>query len=104
MMMEHFDELVTDRSLHLEDIRTFATQGEAGQPYKNRYWVNAPLAAAVIQASFYSTRQNGLMCWLPSPVVKSGREYGLTLTAVRKMAIQWHQSVPGICQRRCPLL
>ena len=41
MMMEHFDELVTDRSLHLEDIRTFATQGEAGQPYKNRYWVNA---------------------------------------------------------------
>jgi len=41
MMMEHFDELVTDRSLHLEDVRTFATQGEAGQPYKNRYWVNA---------------------------------------------------------------
>ncbi|RPJ18646.1 MAG: phenylacetate--CoA ligase family protein, partial [Chloroflexi bacterium] len=41
MMMEHFDELVTDRSLHLEDIRTFATQGKAGQPYKNRYWVNA---------------------------------------------------------------
>lgn len=41
MMMEHFDELVTDRSLHLEEIRTFATQGEAGQPYKNKYWVNA---------------------------------------------------------------
>ncbi len=41
MMMEHFDELVTDRSLHLEDVRAFATQGEAGQPYKNRYWVNA---------------------------------------------------------------
>jgi phenylacetate-CoA ligase len=41
LMMENFDELVTDRSLHLEDVRTFATQGEAGQPYKNRYWVNA---------------------------------------------------------------
>lgn len=41
LMMENFDELVTDRSLHLEDVRAFATQGEAGQPYKNRYWVNA---------------------------------------------------------------
>jgi phenylacetate-CoA ligase len=41
MMMEHFDELVTDRSLHLEDIRSFAAQGEAGQRYKNHYWVNA---------------------------------------------------------------
>jgi putative adenylate-forming enzyme len=40
-MMEQFDELVTDRSLHLEDVRAFATQNEAGQPYKGRYWVNA---------------------------------------------------------------
>jgi len=41
IMMEHFDELVTDRSLHLEEVRAFAAQGEAGQRYKNRYWVNA---------------------------------------------------------------
>src|SRR6266511_4468106 len=41
MMMVHFDELVTDRSLHLKEVRAFATQGEAGQRYKNRYWVNA---------------------------------------------------------------
>lgn len=40
-MMEHFDELVTDRSLHLKDVRAFAAQAEAGQRYKNRYWVNA---------------------------------------------------------------
>ena len=41
MMMEHFDELVTDRSLHLEEVRAYAAQGEAGQRYRNRYWVNA---------------------------------------------------------------
>jgi putative adenylate-forming enzyme len=41
MMMEHYDELVTDRSLHLQDIRSFAEHGEAGQPYQNKYWVNA---------------------------------------------------------------
>jgi putative adenylate-forming enzyme len=41
MLMEHFDELVTDRSLHLEEIRAYAAQGEAGQRFKNRYWVTA---------------------------------------------------------------
>ncbi|HET9224095.1 MAG TPA: hypothetical protein VFO07_16400 [Roseiflexaceae bacterium] len=41
MMMEHFDELVTDRTLHLADVRAYAVQGEAGKRYRNRYWVNA---------------------------------------------------------------
>src|SRR5574341_754206 len=41
MMMEHFDELVTDRNLHLEEIRAYASQATAGQRYQNRYWVNA---------------------------------------------------------------
>jgi len=41
MMMEHFDDVVTDRSLHLEDVRAYAEHGEAGQRYRNRYWVNA---------------------------------------------------------------
>jgi phenylacetate-coenzyme A ligase PaaK-like adenylate-forming protein len=41
MMMEHFDELVTDRSLHLEDIRTFAAQGAVGQRFRSQYYVTA---------------------------------------------------------------
>ena len=41
MMMENFDALVTDRTLHLEDIRLFAEQGEAGQRFKDHYYVNA---------------------------------------------------------------
>lgn len=41
MMMENFDELVTDRTLHLEEIRAYASQAVAGQRYQNRYWVNA---------------------------------------------------------------
>ena len=41
MMMEHFDDLVTDRMLRLEEVRAYAEQGEAGQRYRNRYWVNA---------------------------------------------------------------
>jgi phenylacetate-CoA ligase len=41
LMMEHFDELVTDRTLHLEDVRAFASQGGPGQRYRNHYYVNA---------------------------------------------------------------
>lgn len=41
MLMEHFDELVTDRALRLADVRAYAAQGEAGKRYRNRYWVNA---------------------------------------------------------------
>src|SRR5512134_4155715 len=41
MMMEHFDELVTDRALHLNDIRAFAAQGEVGERFRNQYSVTA---------------------------------------------------------------
>ena len=41
MMMEHFDELVTDRNLHLDEVRASASQAQPGEPYLNRYWVNA---------------------------------------------------------------
>ena len=41
MLMEKFDELVTDRSLRLDEVRAYAGQGEAGQRYMKRYWVNA---------------------------------------------------------------
>ncbi len=41
LMMEHFDDVVTDRALHLDEVRAYAAHGEAGQRYRNRYWVNA---------------------------------------------------------------
>lgn len=59
MLMEHFDELVTDRTLRLDDVRTFATQGKAGEQFNNRYWVNATSGRVVIQGSFCSMKRNG---------------------------------------------
>lgn len=41
MVMQNFDELVTDPALHLEGIQAYAAQGHAGHRYKDRYWVNA---------------------------------------------------------------
>src|SRR5512138_3278595 len=41
MLMENFNTLVTDRSLQLENIRRFAEEGEVGQRFQDRYYVNA---------------------------------------------------------------
>ena len=41
MLMENFDDLVTDRTLRLENIRRFAEKGDVGQRFQGRYYVNA---------------------------------------------------------------
>ena len=41
MLMENFDDLMTDRTLRLENIRRFAEAGEVGQRFQDRYYVNA---------------------------------------------------------------
>jgi len=40
-MMEHFDELVTDRAIHLEDVRAHAARVRGDEQYLDRYWVTA---------------------------------------------------------------
>lgn len=40
-MMEHFDDLVTDRAIHLEDIREHMKTLRGEERYLGRYWVNA---------------------------------------------------------------
>ncbi|MBM2850083.1 MAG: phenylacetate--CoA ligase family protein [Anaerolineales bacterium] len=41
MLMEHFDEVVTDRSVHLEAVRAFAGERLEGRLFLDRYWVTA---------------------------------------------------------------
>ncbi len=40
-LMEHFDELVTDRSVRLEAVREFAAARTEGRLFLDRYWVTA---------------------------------------------------------------
>jgi phenylacetate-CoA ligase len=40
MLMEHFDELVTDRRIRLADIRAYAANAD-GRRFLDRYWLNA---------------------------------------------------------------
>ena len=37
MLMEHFDDLATDPTLRVADMRAYAAHGESGQRYRNRY-------------------------------------------------------------------
>ena len=41
MMMEHFDDLVTDRTIHLQDVQIHRDQLRGDERYLGRYWVNA---------------------------------------------------------------
>jgi putative adenylate-forming enzyme len=41
MLMENYDDLLTDRTLRLENIRRFAEEGEVGQHFQDRYYVTA---------------------------------------------------------------
>lgn len=41
MVMDHFDELVTDRTVRLEDLRAHMTNDRQGRRFLNRYWVTA---------------------------------------------------------------
>jgi len=41
MMMEYFDDLVTDRAIRLEAVRAYAAKNAEDRQFLDRYWVNA---------------------------------------------------------------
>ena len=120
MMMEHYDELATDRSLHLEEIRAFAEQGEAGQPYKNHYWVNATSGSSGHPGFFLFDEPEWLQ--VLASFARSQEWSGVRINLTRRHALTtgeidpytgpispvvsawrlWLRSVPGICPRRSP--
>jgi phenylacetate-CoA ligase len=96
-MMEHFDELVTDRSLRLEGVRAYAEQGEAGQRYQNRYWVNATSGSSGHPGFFLYDQAEWL--WVLASFARSQEWSGvrINLTHRQRMATvasisPWHMS------------
>ena len=41
MLMENYDELVTDRAIHLDEVRAHMANDREGNRFLNRYWVTA---------------------------------------------------------------
>jgi phenylacetate-CoA ligase len=40
MLMDHFDDLVTDRDIHLQDVRAYMSTQRADRRFLGRYWVH----------------------------------------------------------------
>src|SRR5262249_9149694 len=72
MMMEHFDELVTDRAIHLEDVKAQMQALTGDERYLGRYWQRRLQGAAATLASSSSIVRSGSGCWPPLPVHANG--------------------------------
>jgi len=87
MMMEQFDDLVTDRAIHLEDVRAHMTELQGNQRYLDRYWVTATSGSSGQPGIFLFNRPE----W--ATVIASfarGQEWGglkVDLRHRRKMAV-----------------
>lgn len=72
MMMEHFDDLVTDRQIRLEDIRAHMKTLQGDQHYLDRYWVTATSGSTGQPGIFCSTALNGQLSLPRSHAVRNG--------------------------------
>jgi phenylacetate-coenzyme A ligase PaaK-like adenylate-forming protein len=60
MIMEHFDELVTDRDVHLSDIQHYLAHADQTKPFLDRYQVLATSGSTGQPGIFLSNRAEGI--------------------------------------------
>ncbi len=97
MMMEHFDELVTDRAIRLDEVKAHQANMRGDERYLGRYWVNATSGSAGHPGLFLFDRSE----WL-TVLASFARGYEwagveVSLAHRRKMAVvasttPWHMS------------
>ena len=101
MMMEHFDELVTDRSCAWKRCAPTRRKGKLASATGTLIGSMPPRAAAASRASSFLTRPSGFTSWPPSPAARNGQGCGSTSPIVNAWR-RWPRSAPGICPRRWP--
>ena len=97
MLMEHFDEVVTDRSVHLEAVRAFAGERLEGRLFLDLYWVTATSGSSG-QPGFFLFNEPEWLTIVAS--FARGQEWSgaeISLLRRRKMATvasisPWHMS------------
>jgi putative adenylate-forming enzyme len=97
IVMEHFDEIVTDRSLRLADIRRHLAGEHAADPFLGRYWIAATAGSTGSPGIFVHDRREWLAVlasytrandWAH---VRAGLTHRLKLAVVSSRT-PWHQS------------
>lgn len=82
LVMEHFDELVTDRTVRVRDVEVYLTAPRDDEQFLGRYWVNATLG---------STGRRGLFLF--------GRAEWITILASYARVYAWGGALPGPTRR-----
>lgn len=82
LVMEHFDELVTDRAVCLRDVEAYLAAPHDDERFLGRYWVNATSG---------STGQRGLFIF--------GRAEWTTILASYARVYAWGGALPGLTHR-----
>jgi putative adenylate-forming enzyme len=96
LMMEHFDDLVTDRAVHLLDVRSHM-QHKSDTAYLGRYWVNATSGTSGSPGIFLFNRREWAMVLASFARGYEWAGVHVDLTHHRKMAVvssitPWHMS------------
>lgn len=60
MVMEHFDDLVTDRTVRLRDVKTYLDNRQGDERFLGRYWVNATSGSTGRPGLFLASREEWL--------------------------------------------
>ncbi len=56
LLMENYDDLVTDRAIHLDQVRAHVANDREGNKFRNRYWVTATSGSTSKPAVFLFNR------------------------------------------------
>lgn len=96
-LMEHFDEVVTDRDIRLAQVRSFLNHMQPGQRLKNRYYVAATAGSTGRPGIFLwnGAEWAGILASYNRPYDWGGAKFGLTRRtkmAVVSSTTPWHQS------------
>ena len=97
MLMEHFDELVTDRTIHLEEVKAYVARPSVDEPFLGRYLVNATSGSTGQPGLFLFNRAEWLTVLASFARSREWTGIKANLTSRTKMAVvasttPWHMS------------
>jgi putative adenylate-forming enzyme len=97
MVMDHFDEIVTDRAIRLADVREHLARGSADDPFLGRYWVTATAGSTGAPGIFLHDRREWLTVLASYARANDWAHVRAGVTHVLKLAVvssrtPWHQS------------
>lgn len=97
MMMEHFDDLVTDRKIHLDTVRAYTANHPEEGRYHGRYWVTATSGSSGQPGFFLFDRSEWVMVMASFARAQEWSGARVNLLHRRKMATvasisPWHMS------------